>query len=120
MKVEPSPARAREDFLRRGHHTGALLTLALTAAVAGADEPRTRVVAAGAQYEAGGMHTLLLGHGYRDLWGTPIEVPVLDPDTYEGGLTAIAAGTLPENPSLQLEDASGRPYLFRSLDKDAG
>jgi len=42
-------------------------------------------VAAGPQYEAGGFHEVLFGKGYRDLWTTPIEVPVLDLQKTEAG-----------------------------------
>ena len=49
----------------------------------------TRTVAAGPQYEAGGFHEVLFGKGYRDLWTTPIEVPVLDLRGTGGGLTPV-------------------------------
>jgi hypothetical protein len=94
--------------------------LVITTALAVAEDAPTRVVVAGARYEAGGTHTFLLGDGYRDLWATPIEVPVLDLDSFSGGLTVTAAGARLENRSLQLVDPSGRRYLFRALEKDAG
>ena len=43
--------------------------------------PPTRdsiTVAAGQQYEAGGLFTAFMGQGYRSLWTTPIRVPVAD------------------------------------------
>ena len=48
-----------------------------TAGAAG-KSPDTVVVTPGAHYRAGGLHTLFFGKHYRDLWTTPIRVPVLD------------------------------------------
>jgi len=50
-------------------------------------------LAAGARYEAGGFSRFFLGNTYRDLWTTPIRVPVLDLHTYAGGLRAQPADT---------------------------
>jgi hypothetical protein len=120
MKVERTPARG--DFLQRASYIGALLAVLVTTAgrSAAGEEMATRVVTAGARYQAGGTHAFLLGDGYRDLWAAPIEVPVLDLDSFAGGLTVTAAGARLENPSLYFVDPTGRRYLFRSLDKDAG
>ena len=52
-------------------------------------------IVAGAKYQAGGLHRFLFGNGYRDLWTTPMRVPVLDLQTFGGGLRPlkIAAAT---------------------------
>lgn len=72
----------------------------------------------GPQYEAGWLHRLLLGRGYRDLWTTPIEVPLLDLRRHGGGLEPTGTGGGEQTEQLRFTGADGRPYTFRSLDKD--
>ncbi len=45
-------------------------------------------VTAGARYRAGELKRWFSGDLYRDLWTTPIRVPVLDLEKYAGGLEA--------------------------------
>src|SRR5262245_10197365 len=49
--------------------------------------PPLRTVVIGPQYQAGGVHRFLWGADYRDLYATPVELPVLDLHSYAGGLT---------------------------------
>src|SRR5690606_32440142 len=70
------------------------------------------------QYGAGGLKRTLLGGGYRDLWTTPIRVPVLDLGRFAGGLTPVELGSGMQTISLRLRGADGREYNFRSVDKD--
>ena len=53
---------------------------------------KTATVAAGTRYQAGGLRRFFLGDTYRDLWNTPITVPVLDISSYAGGLRATERG----------------------------
>ena len=46
---------------------------------------KTATVSAGTRYQGGGLRRFFLGDTYRDLWVTPITVPVLDISTYAGG-----------------------------------
>jgi len=85
---------------------------------AGKAAPTRRVVAAGRNYEAGSFHRFLLGNGYRDLWRTSIEVEVLDLGSFAGGLTPTKKGGGKQTRSLTFEDAEGREWKFRSIDKD--
>ena len=78
----------------------------------------TVALAPGPQYEAGWIHRLFFGSHYRDLWTTPIEAPVLDLDTYAGGLQATRKGGGQQTKSLRLDGADGKEYQFRSIDKD--
>ena len=75
-------------------------------------------VAPGAQYAAGGLHQFFFGKSYRTLWKTPLRVPVLDLGTFAGGIkpTKLSGGM--QTKSLRFEDASGREWVFRSVDKD--
>lgn len=105
--------------------TAVLLTLAPVAALAqhpaldvGTADSTT--VAAGAQYRAGGLHRFFLGGTYRDLWVTPIRVPVLNLRTFGGGLKPEKAGGGFETKSLRLITPDGVEYAFRSVDKGHG
>src|SRR5229473_816981 len=93
------------------------LVLAVSYAFA-ADPPPTVVVEAGERYRAGWFSRLFLGSQWRDLWTTPIEVPVLDLAAFAGGLTPDREGGGLQTKSLHFKSASGRHWDFRSLDKD--
>ncbi|HEX7941033.1 MAG TPA: hypothetical protein VF488_04480, partial [Gemmatimonadaceae bacterium] len=80
--------------------------------------PATVTVAPGAHYAASGLHRFLFGNHYRDLWATPITVPVLDLATYDGGLRPTRRGGGKQTKSLRFVGADGRKFAFRSLDKD--
>ena len=74
-------------------------------------------VTAGEHYAAGGMRRFFFGSGWRDLWTTPIEVPVLDLKTYAGGLRPLELSGGNQTKSLKLEGSDGVHYVFRSVDK---
>lgn len=75
-------------------------------------------VPAGAHYSAGGLHRLLFGTDYRDLWTAELAVPVLDLERFAGGLTPTTAGGGFQTKSLRFRGADGYQYSFRSVDKD--
>jgi hypothetical protein len=75
-------------------------------------------VIAGQRYAAGDITQALLGAHYRDLWTSPIQVPVLDLERYAGGLTVKELGGGQQTTSLHLDSGDGREFTFRSLDKD--
>lgn len=77
-----------------------------------------KVTAPESRFRAGAVHRLLLGSHYRDLWATPIQVPVLDLRTFAGGLEPRKAGGGMQTRSLRFKGADGREYVFRSLLKD--
>ncbi len=80
--------------------------------------PVTRPAVAGEQYGAGGLHRLMLGSDYRDLWTTEIEAEVLDMGSYAGGLTPVMRVGGQQSKGLALKGADGRDYTFRGIDKD--
>jgi hypothetical protein len=86
-------------------------------AAVGVDAEETRKVAAGPQYEAGGFHRFWFGSGYRDLWTTPIRVPVLDLEKTGGGLTPVRVVGQAQGLGLAFRGADGKAYTFRSLHK---
>ncbi|HSE67661.1 MAG TPA: hypothetical protein VLB12_11770, partial [Gemmatimonadales bacterium] len=81
-------------------------------------QPETTLQAAGKQYGAGWFHRFLLGSEYREVWTTPITVPVLDMDTYAGGVRAVSRTGGQQSKSLRLQATDGRQFFFRSIDKD--
>ena len=78
----------------------------------------TASVAAGVRYQGGGLRRFLLGDTYRDLWATPITVPVLDLRAFAGGLRATKSSSGNQTKSLRFEDAKGNEFVFRLVDKD--
>jgi hypothetical protein len=79
---------------------------------------RVVTVTAGEQYAAGPLQRALLGEHYRDLWTTPVQVPLLDLESYAGGLTPEELGGGRQTRSLKLKSADGREFAFRPVDKD--
>jgi hypothetical protein len=100
--------------LRRAALAAALSLAAAPAAAA----QRDSVLAAGPRYGASGVERLLFGSSYRELWTAPVRVPLLDLDSFAGGLTPIAMGGGRQTPSLRLRGADGREYAFRLVDKE--
>ena len=97
-----------------------LLALALGGGLAAlpARAQDSATVVVGAEYDAGPLRTLLWGSNYRRLWTRPVRVPVMDPDTFAGGLTPLRAGGDFASNTLHLLGADGRRYVFRSINKD--
>src|SRR2546426_11420508 len=65
-------------MLNRSALIAAICLAAGAAAAAEVEAPRTVTVAAGARYQAGWLRRLLLGDHWREVWDTPVEVPVLE------------------------------------------
>lgn len=106
---------------------GLLLVLSLAAGAASAQESEEReplpadevvTVVAGEGYAAGNLHRFFFGEGYRDLWTTPIRVPVLDMESTAGGLEASFRVGGMQTHGLAMRGADGKSYTFRGVDKD--
>ena len=82
------------------------------------DSIATVTVAAGSEYEAGGLHQFFFGAHYRDLWTTPVKVEVLDLGRFAGGLTPVKRGGGYQTKSLRFLGKDGKQYAFRSINKD--
>lgn len=78
----------------------------------------THTVIPGERYQRSGLARWFLGGGYRDVWATPIEIPVLDMDTTYGGLTPVETGGYGQSFTLEFLGGDGLEYAVRSLDKD--
>ena len=68
-------------------------------------------------FSTSGGRIFWMGANYRKEWNTPVKVPVLNLSTEKGGLTPIKKGGGKQTKSLRLEDASGRDYTLRSIQK---
>ena len=79
--------------------------------------PESVTVIAGQHYQAGAFHRWFFGDNYRDLWTTPIRVPVFDWHSFAGGLHPTKEGGGNQTKSLRFETAEGDEYVFRLSDK---
>ncbi|HJS56862.1 MAG TPA: hypothetical protein VKA01_02055 [Vicinamibacteria bacterium] len=108
-------------ILRR--RSGASLALAMALGAAHADEkppaPETqRAIAGRPEYDTSWLHNIFMGTGYRKVWTTPIEFPVLDLAAFAGGLTPVRPVGSMQSIGLALRGRDGRNYTFRMTDKD--
>ena len=76
--------------------------------------------AAGPEYAASGLWRALWGTGYRALWAAPVTAPVLRlGPAAPGGLRPVRAGGNFQTHTLHLLSDDGRPFVLRSVNKDA-
>jgi hypothetical protein len=85
---------------------------------ANAERKDSVVVTASSRYGASALHRWALGDNWRDIWGTPIKVPLLNLRTFAGGLTPKDTGGSAQTTSLRFEGADGRKYAFRPVYKE--
>jgi len=81
------------------------------------DVPESVTVVLGPQYRVSPLLMLFRGAHYRDLWATPIRLPVLDMARFAGGLTPKEHGGGQQTISLHVMGADGSEYDLRSIDK---
>ncbi|WP_242919387.1 hypothetical protein [Pontibacter liquoris] len=80
--------------------------------------PDSAWVVAGRHYDRNSLFRLLWGNHNRNLWATPVKLPVFRLHQVKGGLRVEEKGGGFQTTSFHLLDAEGRAYTFRSLDKD--
>jgi len=68
-------------------------------------------------FKAKRIKRFLLGNQYRDIWLTPVDVPVLDLKHQAGGLRPLKKGGGMQTKSLRLKGADGKQYVIRSVQK---
>jgi hypothetical protein len=74
-------------------------------------------VAPGPEYEAGSLYRFFYGDLWRDVWTEPVDVQVVDPETFAGGLTPLQNWSRGEDGKLFFRSARGTTYSFRLLDR---
>lgn len=77
----------------------------------------TITIIANKDLKAGGFRTLLLGHHYRDAWTVPVQIPLIDLQSEQGGLKIVKKGGGNQTKSLHLENKSGEELALRSVVK---
>lgn len=95
------------------------------ASVASAERPKPELVDSvtvvpNEAFAASGLHKLVFGKLYRDVWTAPIRVPVVDLDTAFGGLSADKKGGGLQTRSLRLGAKNGHDYVLRTIKKYPG
>jgi hypothetical protein len=76
-------------------------------------------IAANTQYnKAGKFKRIMFGEHYRKEWTTPVDIEILDLNSYAGGLTPEKMGGGLQTKSLRLKGADGKEYVLRSVKKD--
>ncbi|MEO5580522.1 MAG: hypothetical protein ABIR58_07665, partial [Gemmatimonadaceae bacterium] len=84
----------------------------------GTTTPAQTVSVVPGDYEAGWLTRKLLGDGWRDVWVTAIDVPMLDLGRYAGGLKVDRSGGGNQSRTLHFLETSGwRAHVFRSVNK---
>ncbi|GAB3196493.1 hypothetical protein GCM10027293_09090 [Pontibacter aydingkolensis] len=72
----------------------------------------------GRHYDRSGFHRFFWGNHNRDIWATPVKLPVFNLHTLHGGLKVEKKGGGYQSTSFELSDSTGRVYALRSIDKD--
>ena len=107
-----APARPQSHMRSRASHQAAPAQHSASPAA------RDTVVIANTQFLRSGLWRSLFGDGYRDVWATPIRVPVLDLTTYAGGLRPLKEGGTKQTKTLHLVARNGVEYVFRPVNKE--
>ncbi|TLX76912.1 hypothetical protein E9993_04305 [Labilibacter sediminis] len=75
-------------------------------------------LAANSSFALGKGSQFFLGAQYRDIWTTPVKVPVINLETKYGGLEPIKKGGGMSSNSLRMQAQDGKQYILRSINKD--
>lgn len=75
-------------------------------------------VAASTLYEANTIKNIMQGEQYREVWSTPVKVPILFIDTLMGNVRIVEEGGGHQTHSLKLETKDGTLLTLRSVSKD--
>ena len=72
-------------------------------------------------FSAGWLHSMIFGKHWRELWTTPVKVPVLDLENYQGGLDVLPSDNSGGKQSkvLKFSSKDGKMFKFRSTLKFA-
>ena len=76
------------------------------------------LVAANMLYTGNTVKKIVQGEQYREVWSTPIKVPIAFIDTLKGGLKVVEEGGGQQTHSLEVKTAEGTVYSLRSVSKN--
>ncbi|HEY0177781.1 MAG TPA: BamA/TamA family outer membrane protein, partial [Pedobacter sp.] len=62
-------------------------------------------------------HRIFFGESYRKLWATPVRMRIVDLQKEQGGMKVLQLGGGMQTRSMRLEDASGREWVLRTVQK---
>jgi len=110
MILPAAPRRLRAGLV--------LAAVVLASSRAAHGEETKRVMAGRPEYATSAIHNLFMGTGYRTIWTTPIDFPVLDLRAYAGGLVPVRQVGSMQSVGLAMKGADGKSYTFRACDKD--
>lgn len=79
--------------------------------------PDSIMAVASYRYNITGRGYKWLGKNYRNIWETPVKVPVFNLGEENGGLHILKRGGGQQTYSLRMEDNKGKQYVLRSIDK---
>jgi hypothetical protein len=79
--------------------------------------PDSTTAAASYKYRISPSKYKLLGKNYRNIWETPVNLPIFDIGNKNGGLSVIKRGGGQQTYSLRLENSYGNQFVLRSIDK---
>ena len=97
--------------------SGIFILMDCPAQVQPGKDSATSTAAGTKPFRQNGSKTFWMGSNYRKEWNTKVTVPVIDLSTAYGGLTPVKKGGGKQTKSLRLEDANGREYSLRSVQK---
>lgn len=81
--------------------------------------PDSVIHVAGRQYQASVKKQKWMGKNYREVWSTPVRLPVFDIAAEHGGLEIMKRGGGMQTQSVRLKDSTGHQYALRSVEKFA-
>lgn len=70
------------------------------------------------EFSTGSFHKLFFGEHWRNLWTTPVKIPVLNISTFGDGLIPTGRGGGQQTKSIRFKDKYGNTWKFRSITKD--
>ncbi len=76
------------------------------------------IAAANKSFAIGGFSELFLGDQYREMWSTPVKMPLINLEEKFGGLVPVKKGGGMASNSLRMQKEDGKQYILRSINKD--
>ena len=94
-----------------------LFFVCFTIAISDGNAQNDSIASKASTFSTNGGRIFWMGANYRKEWNTPVNAPVFNMSKEQGGLTPIKRGGGKQTKSLRFEDANGREYTLRSIQK---